>query len=57
LPWNNGSNYVGQRFFGCTPFFFFGNGPLTADELKNVKKFDNKKPIKYVELGDAAKEI
>jgi large subunit ribosomal protein L13 len=38
---------------------FIGNGPLTADELKQVKTVANavKKPIKYVILGEIVKEI
>jgi large subunit ribosomal protein L13 len=36
---------------------YIGNGPLTAEELKNVKRIEVKKPIKYVTIKEAAKEI
>jgi large subunit ribosomal protein L13 len=38
---------------------YVGNGPLTADELKQVKVAASsvKKPIKYVVLGEIVKEI
>lgn len=38
---------------------YVGNGPLTADELKQVKIAASsvKKPVKYVVLGEVVKEI
>jgi len=36
---------------------YIGNGPLSAEELKNVKKVGVKKPIKYVTLKEVVKEI
>lgn len=53
LPWNITKGREAYDRLRC----YVGNGPLTAEELKNIKKFDNKKPIKYVELGEAANKI
>ncbi len=53
LPWNITKGREAYARLRC----YVGNGPLKAEELKNVKKLATVKPIKYVVLKDAAKEI
>ena len=55
LPWDRSKGREAYDRLRC----YVGNGELTAEELKQVKVIAStvKKPIKYVVLGEVAKEI
>lgn len=53
LPWNRSRGREAYDRLRC----YIGNGPLKVEELKDVKKLAARKPIKYVVLKEAAKEI
>ena len=53
LPWDRSKGRDAFSRLRC----YNGNGELTEEELKLAKSIGVKKPIKYVVLGEVAKEI
>lgn len=53
LPWDRTKGREAYDRLRC----YIGNGELSAEELKNVKKVEVKKPIKYISLAEVSKFI
>jgi len=53
LPWDRTKGRDAWDRLRC----FIGNGPLTAEELKQVQKIESKRPLKFVTLAEVSKYI